>query len=136
MSNEHSRRLVEDLMVKDVVTISCMATLRDAMEQMRAHKVKSLVVEKRHKGDAWGLVTYTAVLRTIIHEDGDIDLVNVYDIATKPVLTVPRQLEVRHAVSMMLGFDIKRLIVSSNNELEGIVTINDIVGEILGKLKD
>ncbi|MEE4331198.1 MAG: CBS domain-containing protein [Wenzhouxiangella sp.] len=136
MSNDQTHRLVEDLMVKDVATISCMATLRDAMEKMRARKVKSLVVEKRHDSDAWGLVTYSAILRTIIEEDGDIDLVNVYDIATRPVLTVPRQLEVRHAVSMMLRFDIRRLVVSSNNELEGVLTMNDIVSEILDKLDD
>lgn len=136
MSNDHHHRTVGDLMVTDVATISCMATLRDAMERMRERKVKSLVVEKRHDGDAWGLVTYTAILRTIIHEDGDIDLVNVYDIATRPVMTVPRQLEVRHAVSLMLRFDIRRLVVSSNNELEGLLTMNDIVGEILEKLDD
>jgi hypothetical protein len=29
------------------------------------------------------------VLRTIIQEDGDVDLVNVYDIATKPAMSVP-----------------------------------------------
>lgn len=136
MSNDNNHRLVEDLMVTEVATISCMATLRDAMEKMRERKVKSLVVEKRHDSDAWGLVTYSAILRTIIEEDGDVDLVNVYDIATRPVLTVPRQLEVRHAVSMMLRFDIRRLVVSSNNELEGVLTMNDIVSEILDKLDD
>ncbi|MCH8478823.1 MAG: CBS domain-containing protein [Wenzhouxiangella sp.] len=136
MSNEDSRKLVEDIMVKDVITISCMATLREAMEKMRKHKVKSLVVEKRSDADAWGMVTYTTVLKTIIAEEGDVDLVNVYDIATKPAMGVPRQLEVRHAVSLMLNFNIKRLLVTSNNELEGILTMNDIVGAILEKLDD
>ncbi|MCC5865784.1 MAG: CBS domain-containing protein [Wenzhouxiangella sp.] len=136
MSNEDSRKLVEDIMVKDVITISCMATLREAMEKMRKHKVKSLVVEKRSDADAWGMVTYTTVLKTIIAEEGDVDLVNVYDIATKPAMGVPRQLEVRHAVSLMLNFNIKRLLVTSNNELEGILTMNDIVGAVLEKLDD
>lgn len=136
MTNEHSRKCVEDIMIKDVVTISPLATLREAMMKMRQHTVKSLVVEKRHESDAWGILTYTTVLRTIIQEDGDVDLVNVYDIATKPVMCVPRQLEVRHAVNMMINFNIKRLIVSSNNELEGILTMNDIVGAILEKLED
>ncbi len=134
MSKEESRKLVEDLMVRDVITISCMATLREAMEKMRKHNVKSLVVEKRSDSDAWGMVTYTTVLKTIIKEEGDVDLVNVYDIATKPAMGVARQLEVRHAVSLMLNFNIKRLLVTSNNELEGILTMNDIVGAILEKL--
>lgn len=134
MSNEQSRKLVGDLMITDVYTISPMATLRDAMQIMRDRKVKSLVVEKRSECDAWGLITYTAILRAIIQEEGDVDLVNVYDIALKPALLVPRQLEVRHAVQMMLNFGVKRLIVTSNNELQGIITVNDIVGAILEKM--
>lgn len=134
MTHEQSRKLVQDLMVPDVVTISPMASLREAMEAMRDRKVKSLVVEKRCDSDAWGMVTYTSLLRTIIEEEGDVDLINVYDIAIKPALGVPGQLEVRHAVSLMLKFDIKRLVVTSDNELVGILTMNDIVGAILEKL--
>lgn len=135
MPIQASRKLVEELMVKDVVTVSCMASLHDAMNLMREKKVKSLVVEKRHDSDAWGILTYTTILRTVMKEEGDIDLVNVYDIATKPALSVPRQLEVRHAVQMMLDFDIKRVLVTSNNELEGILTMNDIVSAILEKVE-
>lgn len=136
MPIQSSRKLVEELMVRDVITISCMATLREAMDLMRQHRVKSLVVEKRHDSDAWGIVTYTTILRTVMQEEGDVDLVNVYDIATKPALAVPRQLEVRHAVKMMLDFDVKRLLVASNNEIEGILTMNDIVSAILEKVED
>lgn len=136
MENQASRKLVEEMMVTDVATVSCMATLRDAMDKMRECKVKSLVVEKRHASDAWGIVTYTTILRTVVQEEGDVDLINVYDIASKPAVTVPRQLEVRHAVQMMLDLDIKRVIVSSNNELEGILTMHDIVSAILEKVED
>ena len=136
MSSEDSRTLVEDLMVTDVITVSCMATLREAMDIMRKRRVKSLIVEKRHPGDAWGIVTYTTILRTVVREEGDVDLINVYDIATKPALSVPRQLEVRHAVQMMLDFDIKRVLVASNNELEGILTMNDIVSSILEQVDE
>ena len=136
MSKESSAPLVEDLMVTDVVTISCMATLREAMEAMRDRKVKSLVVKKRHDNDAWGILTYTTLLKTIIHEEGDVDLINVYDIATKPALTIHRQLEVRHAVAMMINFNVKRLVVTANGELEGIITMNDIVGTILEKMDE
>ena len=51
--------------------------------------------------------------------------------ATKPALTVPGQLEVRYAVSLMLRFDIKRLVVTRDNELAGILTMHDVVAAIL-----
>jgi len=135
MSNEDSRRLVKELMVSDVITIGPMAKLREAMQSMRKNRVKSLVVDKRSDGDAFGILTYTTLLRTIIAEEGDIDLLNVYDIATKPALSVPESLEVRHAVTLMLQLDIKRLVVTSDNSLKGILTMNDIVSAILEKLE-
>lgn len=136
MSNSQARKHVADLMVSDVVTISPMAKLREAMQLMRDRKIKSVVVEKQSPGDAWGVLTYSMVLRTVIQEDGDVDLINVYDVATKPAVCVSRKLEIRHAVGMMLNLGIKRLIVSEHNELEGILTMNDIVGAILEKMED
>lgn len=134
MTDHQSRMTVDDLMVTDVVTISPMAKLREAMEVMRDRKVKSVVVEKQSQNDAWGILTYTMLLRTIVQEEGDVDLVNVYDVAAKPAIAVPRQLEIRHATTMMLRLGIKRLIVTSDNELKGILTLNDIVGAILEKM--
>ena len=136
MSRNQEKQIVEDMMVADVVTISPMAKLREAMEVMRDRNIKSLVVERRSESDAWGMLTYTMLLRTIVHEEGDIDLINVYDIAAKPALSVPRQLDIRQAVSMMLQIGVKRLIVTNNNELEGILTMNDIIGTIIDGLDD
>ncbi len=134
MNRSQEKQIVEDMMVADVVTISPMAKLREAMEVMRDRNIKSLVVERRSGSDAWGMLTYTMLLRTIVHEEGDIDLINVYDVAAKPALSVPRQLDLRQAVSMMLQIGVKRLIVANNNELEGILTMNDIIGTIIDKL--
>jgi signal-transduction protein with cAMP-binding, CBS, and nucleotidyltransferase domain len=136
MNTSQEKQVVEHMMVADVVTISPMAKLREAMEVMRDRNIKSLVVERRSGSDAWGMLTYTMLLRTIVHEEGDIDLINVYDIAAKPALSVPRQLDIRQAVSMMLQIGVKRLIVTNNNELEGILTMNDIIGAILAEMED
>jgi CBS domain-containing protein len=123
--------LVKDLMVRDVVTISPLATLREAMQLMRKHHVKSLVVEKHHAHDAHGLITYTNILQTIVAEEGDIDLINVYDVCIKPVISVSSELDVKYLARLMVRDDYHRIVVLNNNELEGIITINDIVGSIL-----
>ena len=39
--------LVSEIMKRDVVAISPLATVRDALAMMKEHAVKSLVVEKR-----------------------------------------------------------------------------------------
>jgi len=122
--------LVKDIMQADVVTISPLATLREAMAQMKRHKVKSLV-ERRDEHDAYGIITYTTILRTIVAEEGDIDLVNVYDVCTKPVITVPPGMDVKYVARLMVAQKLRRLAVLESDQLVGLITMNDIVGEVL-----
>lgn len=128
--------LVRDIMIRDVVTVSPFATIREAMRLMKQRGVKSLVVDKRDAHDAFGIITYTNILKTIVAEEGDIDLINVYDICAKPALTISRELHVKHAARLMVSLGIRRLLVTSTNELAGLVTMNDIVGAILDLADD
>jgi CBS domain-containing protein len=123
--------LVKDIMKTNVVTVSPLATLREAMAVMSKHKVKSLVVERRDETDAYGLLTYTAILRTIVAEEGDIDLINVYDVCSKPAIAVPQGMDLRWVARLMAKHRLSRLLVLESGSLVGIVTMNDIVGEVL-----
>lgn len=127
--------LVKDIMVSGVATIAPLATIREAMQEMRRRGVKSLVVDKQNRHDAYGIITYTDILRTIVAEEGDIDLINVYDICAKPVITVSGELEIKHLARLMVREDRRRIVVVRDNELEGIITINDIVGSILAMVE-
>lgn len=131
MTSETRPHLVGDVMVREVATISPMATLRDALRQMRHKRVKSLVVEKAHPHDAYGILTYTSILRTIVAEEGDIDLANVYDVMSKPAISVPEGMEIKYAARLMVSQSIRRVIVLRSDELAGIVTMSDIVGSIM-----
>jgi signal-transduction protein with cAMP-binding, CBS, and nucleotidyltransferase domain len=127
--------LVKDLMNKSVVTIDCRASVRDALNKMSQQQVKSLVVEKRHPNDAYGIVTYSTIVKTIIAEQGDIDLLNVYDIATKPVVTVGQDLAVNYVAQLMINMKIKRVVVIDNNEMLGLLTMHDLVTDIMNQIK-
>ncbi|HSM28921.1 MAG TPA: CBS domain-containing protein [Thioalkalivibrio sp.] len=123
--------LVKDIMQTEVITIPPLATLREAMAKMRRHKVKSLVVERRDEHDAYGMITYSAILRTIVSEEGDIDLINVYDVCSKPALIVPQMMDVKYVARMMIAQYQRRVVVLESGQLVGLVTMNDIVGEVL-----
>ncbi len=123
--------LVKDIMMRDVVTVSPFATLRNALSLMKQHNLKCLVVEQQDPHDAWGLITYTNVLKTIVAENGDIDLINVYDICAKPAIGVGESLDVRHVAKLMTDSVVKRALVLDDNRLVGLVTMDDIVGTVL-----
>lgn len=126
--------LVREVMVKNVVTISPFAKLREAMSTMKRHGIKSLVVEKQNPHDAYGLITYTNILKTVIAEQGDIDLLNVYDVCVKPVVSVGESLSVQHVASLMGQNRVKRLLVLKDNDLVGLITMNDIMDELLKQI--
>ncbi|MBS3667988.1 CBS domain-containing protein [Vreelandella boliviensis] len=128
-------KLVKDVMVSDVACVSPFAKLREALSLMKKHSVKSLVVEKQHPNDAYGLITYTNVLKTVVAEEGDIDLLNVYDACAKPALSVGKSLSVRQVAAMMTEHRVKRILVLEDNELLGFVTMDDIMAVLLEQVE-
>ncbi len=125
--------LVKDIMTpkSKLITVSPMASVREALKLMREHKVRSVVVEKTSPSGAYGLVTFKNILQSIVAEDGDIDLLNVYDIANTPAISVSSELDIKYAARMMVTSSIKRLLVIDNNELFGILTMTDIIGILM-----
>lgn len=129
--------LVEDLMIKEnLVTISPMAPVRDALKLMRNKKVKCLIVQKLKPHDAYGLLTYKNILQSIVANDGDIDLLRVYDIYSKPAFQISKELHVKYAAQIMVRSSVKRLLVIDHNELEGLLTMSDILGVLLESVKE
>lgn len=118
-----------------LVTISPMATVREAISLMKSQKVRSIIVDKRTEDGAYGLVTFKNILQSIVAEDGDIDLLNVYDIAATPAFSVSSKLNVKYAARMMVHNSIKRLLVLDNNELQGILTMTDIIGILMDSVE-
>ena len=127
--------LVKDMMSKNnLIIISPMAPVRDALQIMKNKKVKSLIVDKIRPSDAYGLLTYKNVLYSIIANDGDIDLLRVYDICTKPAYQVSEGLDSKYAVKLMVQSKVKRLLVIDNNEIKGILTMTNIMDNYLENL--
>jgi len=128
-------KLVKDVMVSNVVCVSPFAKLREALSLMKKNNVKSLVVDKQHNHDAYGLITYTNVLKTVVAEEGDIDLLNVYDACAKPALSVGKSLAVRQVASLMTEHKVKRVLVLEDNDLLGFVTMDDIMAVLLEQVE-
>ncbi len=124
--------LVEEVMtpLEKLVKVSPMATVREALQLMKENGVRSVIVDKNGTSGAYGLVTFKNILQSIVAEDGDIDLLNVYDIAAIPAIAISTKLDVKYAAKMMVTSSIKRILVTDNNELHGILTMTDII-EIL-----
>lgn len=130
--------LVEEIMTpkEKLVIVSQMAPVREALNLMKKHQVKAIIVDKSSEHGAYGLVTFKNILYSIVAEDGDIDLLNVFDIMSSPSISVSRKLDMKYAARMMVKNSIKRLLVIDDNEIHGILTMTDIIGVVLDEMED
>lgn len=119
---------VADLMSPGLKTIGRMATVADAIELMREAGVSSLVVERRDADDEYGLVVVTDIAREVVARDRPADRMNVYEIMSKPVITLPADMQVKYAVRLLVRFSVSRaLVVDASRQPLGIVTLRDLV---------
>ena len=127
MSGETSIVRAQDVMHKDVVTIDGMATIREAVTKMRSENVTALLVDKRHADDAWGIVTIPDLVRDVIAPRRSPDDTHVYEVMTKPVITVPPEMDVRYVARLLHRVGVTRAPVESQGKLLGIISLSDLV---------
>ena len=131
--NAESPIRVGQVMTPQVRTIGRTATVREAVTIMRPIGVSSLVVERRDEADEFGLLVVTDIAREVIGKDRSADRVNVYEVMTKPVLTLPAEMDIKYAVRLLTRFQLTRALVLDNDRGPvGIVTLRDMVLRHIG----
>jgi len=115
-----------DVMTKHVVDIQPDATVSDAIEKMREWNVSSLLVRRQDSTDTWGFMSRKDVLEKVVARGLDSDAVHVYEIMTKPVITVPPNCSLRDCAALMVRADIRRVLVFDGQDIVGIVSSSDI----------
>lgn len=125
--NEKPIIRVRDVMKTQFDQIDGMATVREALQAMKHVETKALVVKKRHADDAIGMVTVPEIARQVIAKDRSPERVNVYEVMTKPVITVDPDMDIRYCARLFANFRISRAPVLEGQELIGIVSLTDMV---------
>ena len=128
--NQGRQMRVEDVMSTEVHSIDGLATVADAMALMQKYGVSSLAVNRRDETDEVGMVVVTDIARNVIAPNRSPERVNVYEVMTKPVVTLPSEMLIRYAVRLLVQFDISRaIVVDYDRNPVGIVTLRDLVIE-------
>lgn len=118
-----------DVMQKKVATVDGMATAREAAARMRTEKISCLLVNKRHADDAWGILVIQDFIRGVIIPGRSPAEVNVYEIMTKPVITVPADMDIRYVARLIYRAGIRRAPVEENGELVGMISLSSLILE-------
>ncbi|NQV58125.1 MAG: CBS domain-containing protein [Alphaproteobacteria bacterium] len=119
---------VSQIMRTEVRMVDPMTPVREAMRFMRQHEVSSLVIARRDEHDELGLVVVSDIANKVIAKNLSPDRVDVYEIMSKPVITLDSDMDIRYAVRLLGNFGLSRgLVIDHDRNLVGIATMRDMV---------
>ena len=118
---------VKDVMKTDFGTIDGVATVADALIKMKALKTAVLIVNKRNEDDEYGMLTSGDIARHVLAKDRAPDRVNVYEIMSKPVISVHPDMDIRYCSRLFANYNLVRAPVLDNKKVVGMVSPNALV---------
>jgi CBS domain-containing protein len=115
---------VQDVMIRDIVTIDPSATLVEAAQRMREANVGMLPVVR--DGEVRGVITDRDVVVRAIARDADLGMLHVGDCATAEPVCAHPDWDVERARETMARGQIGRLPVVDEGRLVGVVTLSSL----------
>ena len=116
-----------DVMTTNVVTIKGFATVAEAVALMKEKGLRALIVEKRIENDAYAMVTESDIIYKVAAYGKDPKQVRVYEIMTKPCVSIPPDLGVEYVARLFANLKLRRAPVVSDQGLQGVISLGDIM---------
>lgn len=116
-----------EVMKKNFDTVDGKMTVMEALEKMKHVETKSLIVEKRDNDDEYGMVLLSDIAKDVLAKDRSPHRVNIYEIMSKPVVSVDPEMDIRYCARLFERFGLARAPVVQNRKVVGIVSFTDMV---------
>ena len=113
---------VRKAMRDDVTFIDGRKNVLDALRAMRDGECTSLVVEKRDDHDEYGILTLSDIAKHVIAKDRAPERVHVYEIMSKPVVSVRPDMDIRYCARLFENLGISHAPVVDDGKVLGIVS--------------
>ena len=121
---------VRDVMSSPPVTIDGLATAREAIVLMEKHDVSALVIDRRHEGDEYAIVTVRDIAEKVIGQNRSCDRTSIYELMTKPCVSLPAGMQIKYAIRLLTRFRLARAMVTENTDgrdvMVGFVSLRDM----------
>ena len=118
---------VRDVMKPNFDLVDGMDTVADALRNSEHPDSKCFVVNMRHDDDEYGIVLLSDIAKHILARDKSPERVNVYEIMSKPVISVDPDMDIRYCARLFENFGLSRAPVVDHKKVVGIVGYTDIV---------
>ncbi len=118
---------VKDVMKTQFDLIHGIETVADALRQAKHLETECLLVDRRNDDDEYGIVLLADIAKKVLGADKAADRVNVYEIMSKPVVSVDPDMDIRYCARLFERFGLTLAPVIQNRTMVGVVSYRDIV---------
>ncbi len=118
---------VRDVMQHDVDIIDGKCTVSQALAQLKHIETRLMMVDKRHEDDEYGLVRLGDIARQVLAKDRSPDRVNIYEIMSKPVISVPPTMDIRYCARFFKRFGLQRAPVIDQGKVVGVIGYDEML---------
>ncbi len=118
---------VRSLMRPSPGLIDGLATVQQALDKMRRENVGALVIDRRHEGDEYGIIVLSDIASKVIAENRAPARTSVYEVMSKPVVSVNADMDIKYAIRLLSRFDLSRALVTQDGQLVGLVSLREMV---------
>jgi len=118
-------QFVGDVMTQSVQTVPPETTACEVATLFADHDIGSAVVVDPETGQYSGIVTESDLMR-LVAAGADIDTVTVDTFLSTPIVTIASTEDIHAAAAMMKEHSIRRLPVTDDGDIVGILTTTDL----------
>lgn len=127
MSPQRTIIRVRDVMKTRVDIVDGLTSVADALRQMKHVETKSLIVDKRHDDDEYGIVLIADIARMVLAKDRSPERVHIYEIMSKPAIWVDPDMDIRYCARLFDRYGLSRAPVIDGRKIIGVVSYTDMV---------
>lgn len=119
--------LVRHVMMPNFRTIEGVTKVYDALAMMKEEGVNAVLIQPRNESDVYGIMTLKDIARKVISERRKLHETHVYEIMSKPVLSVQSDMPVPYAARFLTNFEVSYATVIEEGKIVGLVSLNGMV---------
>ena len=120
-------KLVSQIMMPNFKKIDGVTRVAEALKMMKEENLNAMLIEPRDESDVYGILTLKDIARKVVSQRRKLHETHVYEIMSKPVLSVPASMPVPYAARLLTNFDVSYAMVIESNQVVGMVSLNGIV---------
>ena len=119
--------LISQIMMPNFKKIDGVTRVSEALKMMKEENLNAMLIEPRDESDVFGIMTLKDIARKVISQRRKLHETHVYEIMSKPVLSVPASMPVSYAARLLTNFNVSYAMVIESNQVVGLISLNGIV---------